>query len=342
MRAGASAGAARSWPLGQVGDCRAGNHVLAMRIGIIGAGMAGLTCGTRLASAGHEVTIFDKGRGPGGRMAVRRLEHQGATFTFDHGAQYFTARDPAFVEQVAAWSRDGIVARWPAAGADAWVGTPGMNAPIRAMADALGVHFATRIDALERDGIYWRLKGQGASREPFDAVVVAVPAEQAAPLLEPYSHVMGDAAHWVASKPCWAVMVAFEERVDCADVLSDSLPEGGPLGWAARNSNKPERDPSRECWVLHASPEWTRKHLECAGDDVCDDLLDAFAAQVGALPGVVVKTAHRWRYAKVAKNDDGALWDRDLRLGACGDWLSGPRVENAFLSGMKLAASIAS
>jgi len=273
-------------------------------------------------------------------MAVRRLEHEGATFAFDHGAQYFTARDSAFVEQVATWERDGIVARWAAAGPDAWVGTPGMNAPLRAMANALGVRFETRTDALERDGIYWRLTGQGAPREPLDAVVVATPAEQAGPLLEPWSQVMGDAAHWIASKPCWAAMVAFEERVDAADILSDSLPSGGPLGWAARNSDKPGRDPSRECWVLHASPEWTRKHLEDARDEVCDALLDAFAAQVGPLPGVVAKVAHRWLYARVDRNDDGALWDRDLRLGVCGDWLSGPRVENAFLSGRQLAAMI--
>ena len=37
-----------------------------MRIAIIGAGMAGLTCATRLTENGHEVTVIDKGRGPGG------------------------------------------------------------------------------------------------------------------------------------------------------------------------------------------------------------------------------------------------------------------------------------
>ncbi len=99
-------------------------------VGIIGAGMAGLACATRLADAGFAVTAFDKGRGPGGRMATRRAEVEGRTVRFDHGAQYFTARDPAFADQVTRWQADGIVARWPAAGDDAWVGTPGMNAPL--------------------------------------------------------------------------------------------------------------------------------------------------------------------------------------------------------------------
>ena len=75
-----------------------------MKIAIIGAGMAGLTCATRLSAAGHEVSVFDKGRGPGGRMASRRVEHGGETFRFDHGAQYFTAREMAFQTQVRAVS----------------------------------------------------------------------------------------------------------------------------------------------------------------------------------------------------------------------------------------------
>jgi hypothetical protein len=34
---------------------------------------------------------------------------------------------------------------------------------------------------------------------------------------------------------------------------------------------------------------------------------------------------------------DGALWCAEKKLGACGDWLLGPRVECAWLSGRVLA-----
>ncbi|GAB5347814.1 NAD(P)/FAD-dependent oxidoreductase [Alteriqipengyuania sp. 357] len=311
-----------------------------MKIAIIGAGMAGLTCGLRLRDSGHEVSLFDKGRGAGGRMATRRIEHDGQTFHFDHGAQYFTARDPDFVQQVEDWSRNGVVDRWSAAGQDVWVGTPGMNAPIRAMADALGVRFVRRVYAVARVDSRWRLAGEDLPSGLFDAVVVATPAEQAAPLLEPHSREMGDSAHWVGSAPCWSAMVVFAGRVDAPDTLSDVLPDGGTIGWAARNSAKPGRDAAQECWTIHASPDWSRTHLEERPADVCAELVDAFVQQVGALPPVIVRDAHRWRYAMVEKNDEDALWDTTLRLGACGDWLSGPRVENAFLSGAQLAALI--
>ncbi|MEM7652453.1 MAG: FAD-dependent oxidoreductase, partial [Pseudomonadota bacterium] len=61
---------------------------------IIGAGISGLAAADRLRLSGHSVTLFDKSRGVGGRMATRRSDHG----SFDHGAQYFTVRDGRFVQ----------------------------------------------------------------------------------------------------------------------------------------------------------------------------------------------------------------------------------------------------
>ncbi len=154
-----------------------------MDIAIIGAGMAGLTCSQRLSAVGHKVQLFDKGRGPGGRMSARRAELDGETLHFDHGAQYFTARDERFVRQVEDWEADDIVARWPEAKENAWVGVPAMNAPIKAMAAETDVTFGVRIEGIRAVGTGWKLLGEGAPGTIFDAVISAVPAEQVAPLL---------------------------------------------------------------------------------------------------------------------------------------------------------------
>ncbi|KQN90093.1 hypothetical protein ASE95_15430 [Sphingomonas sp. Leaf231] len=119
-----------------------------MRIGIIGVGMAGLSCAQTLRHQGHNVIVFDKGRGPGGRMSTRRVGTPLGEAAFDHGAQYLTVRDPAFLAQVDRWVRDGRVARWSRAGADDWVGTPAMNEPIRAIALDCDVHWNSAIDNL--------------------------------------------------------------------------------------------------------------------------------------------------------------------------------------------------
>ena len=309
----------------------------AMRIAIVGAGMAGLSCGQRLSRLGHEVRLFDKGRGPGGRMATRRMEDGGTTLHFDHGAQYFTARDPRFVEQVAHWEASGVAARWAAAGDDAWVGTPAMNAPLKAMAGELGVQFGTRIEQLVRDGEGWQIDGEGAPDARFDAVLVAVPAEQAGPLLQPHAPAMATLADQTASDPCWTLMAGFEAPLA---LVQDTLRQRGPIGWAARNNAKPGRA-SEECWVVQASPEWSRAHLEDNAETVAAALLAELAeANGGPLPRQLGATAHRWRFARSGTAGEEALWDAEQRIGVCGDWLIGPRVEAAYMSGLLLAEAV--
>ena len=309
----------------------------AMRIAIVGAGMAGLSCGQRLSRLGHEVRLFDKGRGPGGRMATRRMEDGGTTLHFDHGAQYFTARDPRFVEQVAHWEASGVAARWAAAGDDAWVGTPAMNAPLKAMAGELGVQFGTRIEQLVRDGEGWQIDGEGAPDARFDAVLVAVPAEQAGPLLQPHAPAMATLADQTASDPCWTLMAGFEAPLA---LVQDTLRQRGPIGWAARNNAKPGRA-NEECWVIQASPEWSRAHLEDYAETVAAALLAELAeANGGPLPRQLGATAHRWRFARSGTAGEEALWDAEQRIGVCGDWLIGPRVEAAYMSGLLLAEAV--
>ena len=103
-------------------------------VAVIGAGLAGLSCATALRAAGLDVQVFDKSRGPAGRMSTRR----GEGWSCDHGAQYFTARDPRFQAEVAAWEAAGVAAPWaprlavlggtgghrPDAGLRRWVGVP--------------------------------------------------------------------------------------------------------------------------------------------------------------------------------------------------------------------------
>ena len=307
-----------------------------MDIAIIGAGMAGLACARELNGKGHAVRLFDKGRGPGGRMASRRAQIDGETLHFDHGAQYFTARDPRFQRQVKQWHAEGVVAPWTEASDGAWVGTPAMNAPVKAMAEQADVTFGTRITSIRAVGTVWRLEGESAPDEAFEAVISAVPAEQVGALLGPHVPAITNLAEATASDPCWTVMVSFEERPH----LADTVCRAGPIGWAARNASKPGRD-AAECWVVQGSPEWSRLYLEKEKSLVVAVLLDALREQAGGmLPPVRHVDAHRWRYAMSGNAGKGAMWDSETRLGACGDWLHGPRVENAWLSGWELARKI--
>jgi len=271
-------------------------------------------------------------------MSTRRLDTAAGQVSFDHGAQYFTARDPAFRAVVDDWHAIGAVAPWPAAGAGAWVGVPTMNAPAKLLAVRHDVSWSVRVEALvaQQDG--WQLKSDGETiGAPCDAVVLAIPAEQAAVLLAPWNAGFRTIAAETVSAPCWTLMLAFEEPLD-TDRLT--IRDDAVIGWAARNTDKPGRT-GPDAWVIQASPAWSLDHLESSQAEIVKALSARFADLLDISPAdPLIATAHRWRYAKSGKTDYQALYDEDRKLGVCGDWLIGPRVECAWLSGAALARMI--
>jgi len=310
-----------------------------MRIGIVGAGMAGLACAEALSRQNYAVQLFDKGRGPGGRMSTRRISTPAGEAAFDHGAPAFTAHDPAFRRRLEAWCAAGLAAVWPDAGDAAYVGMPTMGAPIRQMVTGQSVQFATRVLRIEANKLGWHLVPEQGDAVDVDWAVVATPAEQAATLLEPIAPEFAARAAGVQSTPCWALMLAFAEELPSPGnfLRGDS---GDTIGLAVRNNAKPGRA-GPEAWVLQASPDWSRTHLEADPEWVADELAAAFALRIGStLPPTLARVAHRWRYANPIAAGPGLMFDAERRLGVCGDWLVGPGVEAAWLSGTALAARI--
>jgi len=305
-----------------------------LKFAIIGAGMAGLSCASVLKAAGHAVMLFDKGRGPGGRMSTRRLETPLGDVFMDHGAQYFTARDPGFQREVEKWREKGTVRTWPIAAADAWIGTPGMNAVIRQMTEGHDVLWGCQIAGMMRKLDQWWLIDQNCTSGPFDAVILATPAEQAAVLLSLHDLEMARIALTARSEPCWTSMLVFDQPLPAPQPV---IRKRGIISWAARNSAKPGRN-GPEAWVVQASAFWSRSQIEATPDGVSAYLGTALAKALGKeIPEPIVAVSHRWRYAIAAGTGDGALWNGQIGIGTCGDWLLGPRVESAWLSGRMLA-----
>lgn len=303
-------------------------------VAIIGAGMAGLSCASVLAESGWTVTLFDKGRRPGGRMSSRQLETPQGPAGFDFGAQYFTVRDPGFAEEVSRWAQAGMATRWPEARSDAWIGVPTMNTVLQKLAVQHDVRFSHHVSGLAREGGRWRLLGEGMPAGHFDAAVLALPAEQAAPILTLHDFELARTALYARSQPCWTGMFAFDAPVDFG---AHTVRNHGILAWAARNSAKPGRS-GPESWVVQASPQWSTAHLEMTKEDIAPHLLRALGeATGGPLPAPMAHSIHRWRYALSAGTGLGCLWNPAQRIGACGDWLLGPRVECAWVSGRTLA-----
>lgn len=322
-----------------------------MNIAVIGAGIAGLRLAQRLKSDGMNVQVFDKARGPSGRLSTRRSSGG----SFDHGAQYFTVRSPAFAAQVDAWLEQGVVATWDArvvtmaegrteSESDSpmrFVGAPRMSAIARHLEADLETSFGTRILSVERDGAKFLLEVErGEPLSGFDTVISAAPAPQAVSLLAA-SEALSEQAGQVDMLPCHALMVRFESAVECD--FDAAFVRSQDVSWAAHNASKPGRefDPS---WVFHSTPQWSEAHLEASSSETCEALLRAFEQALGRrLPDVSFFSAHRWLYARpTCALADGPLWDETIGLGACGDWTLGDRVEDAFMSAESLANAIRS
>jgi predicted NAD/FAD-dependent oxidoreductase len=325
------------------------------QVAIVGAGLAGLTCARELTQAGLAVTVFEKSRGVGGRLSTRRVDWA----TFDHGTQYFTARDPVFTDWVNGLIAQGTVSQWSPVmsksnPAEPWyVANPGMNSLARAQAKDLNVVLNTRVSAIKWQDGQWHLVfeegaaatgGDNTNETTFDAVVLAVPNEQADPLLQPHR------ADWAASLaaipllPCWTVMLSTEP---VATTLQAGQPDSGPIGWWARNDSKPERSNNerQQDWVIQASSTWTEQNLNADKTVVIDALQKALLAQLGVEQMVSTQTAmaHRWLYARRTPGLatlGSSLWHAQQRLGVCGDGLTHSRVEQAYLSGRDVARSI--
>jgi hypothetical protein len=327
------------------------------RVAVVGAGISGLTAARELTRAGIEVTVFERGRGPGGRASRRRAEG----FEFDHGAQYFTARGEAFAEQTRRWVASAVAAEWRPRMATAgggrltqkssrttrYVGIPGMSALARDLAAGLDVRAGSRVSAVRALGpagqARWEIEIEGTETGvAVDAVVLACTPAQGLPLLSERPE-FAERAEAVRFLPVWAAMLGFTGK---PEVPADGIFVDHPvLGWAGRNDSKPARGSASgggtggAAWVLHATGEWSRGREEEDPQRVLGALVEAFEEATGeALPTRAFEAAHRWRYAR-AENPlaDGALWDASLRIGMCGDWCASSRIEGAFESGLAAA-----
>lgn len=305
-----------------------------MKVAIVGAGVAGLACAERLQSRGIAAALFDKGKRPGGRLSTLYLDGM----AWDFGCRFIKPVGNAFAQQADTWVKAGLLAPWQDGPDGAFVGVPGMNAFVAAQSELHDVSFNALVQRIERNGAGWFLSGADLSEGPFAALIIAIPAEQAAPLLSLQDLNMAREAATVRSHPCWSVMAAFDQPLAVPAYLQDR----GAIAWAARDNSKPGRG-TAECWVIQASPEWSQQNMEMGREDVALNLLELFEAECGmALPHPTFLKAHRWRFALAYGQHSETLWNEQLRLGACGDWCMATQVEGAWLSGVALADKVIS
>lgn len=338
-------------------------------VAIIGAGVAGLAAGRDLAHAGHQVVLFEKSRGVGGRLSTRRV----AEFRVDHGAQLLktptamvrdlldaAGRPYAIPEPIWVFDQAGTVQPGdPSLDADPnWCWPDGNTVLATHLAQGLHIRLMCTIAALHQTAEGYMLSDSaGVQVGPFDAVLLTPPAPQSVAILQASQIERGastaliDALARATYKPCLSVALAYNQRPPTPWYALINLDRQHPITWLACEHLKPGRAPAEFGLMLAQlnSPKSDTNWDDLPkGTYACDAPLPALitaihgfvVALLGTDPGQPLwADVHRWRYALAATACGEAALEGRAGIYAAGDLEYGQgRVHLALASGQRAAA----
>ena len=316
---------------------------------IIGAGLAGLSAANELKRAGHNVLMIDKGRGIGGRLAGRRI----GDASFDHGAQFFTAREASFKATVEGWIEAGVAKEWYSSypgqpnGHPRYRGVPTMTAVAKYLAKDIDIIRATKVTRIGQQDNGWIAQLDNNQTVSAKAMLITAPVPQTIDLLATGDIVIPTDKQTrlkrIQYESCIAVLAILDSPTAIEPPGAIAI-EQGPIAWISDNQQKGlSKIPAV---TLHASGDFSAKHLDDDRMAIGQQLIDAASAYLGNAK-VTEYQVHGWRYSKPSIVDHAPCLllseTTDLPpLAVAGDAFAGPRFEGAVQSGWAAAKALIS
>jgi len=313
----------------------------------VGAGLSGSLLGHLLKDY-RKVLLLDKSRGPGGRMSTRRIVHDGREYKFDHGAQFFTARNEEFKELIQPLLDINLIKAWhsriPHASYDSvkesvrFCGTTGMNNLAKYFSSGVECRFEWQCANIRNECDVWILESNTGEVIRCRTLVVAIPVTQALRLFSDQRFSLTPLSQ-IVYQPTWAVMLGAADSFRLPPPHAAWLrPESG-IEWVSDNQRKGiSTNPSL---TIHLTQEMSLNLLQSTPEHV----IDFAKAQLQELlpKDLTIQTAHRWLLSRSSPQrfDKGFYQLESLQnLYFIGDAFEGGRVEGAALSAMAAAKAI--
>jgi renalase len=315
---------------------------------IVGAGLCGLHAAARLQAAGRSVFVLEKSRGLGGRAATRRWNN----LPVDHGAQFFTAKNPAFAEQVARWEKAGICHEWTRGFHLFTVGKlhdpsedshlryacrAGMSSLGRALGEPLG-DIVQREAKVIRLGVVegqWQATLEDGRLVHARSLLLTPPPLQSSALLADLAPEVSAEIAQHRSLPCLAVGARFSRTE--LPWQGIQAPDDTVLTWIGHDTSKrPELHPDCTILMLHASPDFSTANASAPDEEIIAALLlraSEMTSRDWTAPAEVF--LQRWRYALPAPGAaprGPAVYSTPAPLVVAGDWCASGRIEGAWLA----------
>ena len=335
---------------------------------IVGAGVAGLAAAQVLTQAGLSVSVLEKSRGLGGRLATRRIQTAHREVRVDHGAQYFTCRSPAFAELLRPLIAQGTVTTWleaiptltsagilpadPAHAYPRYCCPQGMNTLAKQLASGLTLQRQAKVTGLTLTADnHWQVSTESGQAFRARAVLLTPPPQQSLALLGTLVEEMDDLAiaGQVEFQPCLAVIAGYNPQMNLA-----AMPPGlrwqdnSILAWSAVDSSKRPGSPM-PVMVFHSTPEFARSYAPDQAQVLIQQVLDQATQQLHPHLQLDLRQpewaqAHYWRYSQPVNPLEqqwlGGAEPAPLVLSGC--WCTAGRVEGAFLAGQAAAQALIS
>ncbi|HEY9630855.1 MAG TPA: FAD-dependent oxidoreductase [Coleofasciculaceae cyanobacterium] len=337
-------------------------------VAIVGAGIAGLICAQRLQHRGYQVVVLEKSRGLGGRMATRRLQGTWA----DHGIRCVEDQGKFSQALVETLLEQGVTHLWTdtthrldsgklteSDHHPRYVAADGITTIAKFLASGLEIWRDQRVQAIaSTPESAWNLTLESAALEKktvtAKSLVLAIPAPQAALLLEPFAEQMPAllaAVQSVEFAPCITAIAAYAPKPPSklAEIPWKAIQgsEASDLAWIGLETSK-HPDPSQPdltpVIVAQSSAQFAERYLEAPDlQMVGQQLLTTVQGLLPWLSPPEVLQVHRWRYGFVTKPiaDTCLSTNQPLPLVCSGDWCGGNQIENALQSGWAAAEQMA-
>ena len=310
-----------------------------MKVIIVGAGLSGLMAARSCAQAGHDVTVFDKGRSVGGRLATRRI----GTATLDHGAQFFTVRSAEFTNHVNEWLEVGIVREWCKGfasndGHPRYVGTNGMTSVAKYLAEKLDVRCSSLVFSLRRNDTNWTVITDDGIEHDADRVILTAPLPQSFSLMFSGGIDMPTELRSIDYDRTLCLLVTLDSSSH--QVLSPGGLQNPDEVFSFIGDNQAKGIAATPALTFHANPAWSLEHFENESELTHAQLLQLAQPYFGDAH-VLESQFKKWRFATPRTAWPDSCWvDETRTLAIAGDAFNGPRVEAAALSGLAAAAAL--
>jgi len=316
---------------------------------IVGAGLSGVTATRELQSQGLSYVLIEKAPVVGGRLSTVNL----ANGVADDGAQFFSARDDAFIEQVQTWQSDGLIFEMGTEWSDGSIKKTVPNAELRyafhggmvnmaqtIASDLRAVETGLAVQSIRFVNNIWYVTAANDRVFKGENLILTAPVPQSLALLSEVSlstQTSQQLARIHYSPNLTAIFALDGETelpvsggVQLAD--DDSI-----LHWIVDNQVKGISDTS--LITVQAKRIYSKDNFASDDETLLSEMRDALQPYLKPETKITASQLKRWQYSSpITTYPQSALQDETTGLVFAGDAFGGRgRIEGAYLSGLAAA-----